>query len=226
MQTIDRFPDLGFIRLGPDVDDATAELRAWQISHFMREEVHGPVYETEFGLPYISRDPDTGELDPKSGTPGDIPWRIDSMRQNHIVRADGSYREYLVAMQLDKRGRVSNDRLAVAGLVVATKPDGLCAAESHKPTYIQEIDVARAWRGKGLAAHLLNLLDTTHPDDPRISAEIYEGNLRSQEFFGKLGFVIDTSVKRTNGEVYKGRWLTVATTGQTFTSRLAALIRP
>lgn len=40
MQTSDTFPNIGFEHLGPDIDDATARLRAWQLSNFMRTEVH------------------------------------------------------------------------------------------------------------------------------------------------------------------------------------------
>lgn len=82
MIQLERFPEIGFVAFRPDVDPTTAEVRARQISQFMRHEVHGPVYEQQFGLRFI--DPD-----PPSGTPDDIPWRIESMRKNYTRQPEG-----------------------------------------------------------------------------------------------------------------------------------------
>lgn len=214
---IDRLPGIGFERLGPDIDDDMAQLRAWQLSNFMRTEVHTPVYEEMLGLKYI--DPD-----PPSGTSGDIPWRITSMRQNHTVQPDGSYREYILALELDEQGQFSDAPLAIAGLLVAIKPQGLCSGEVHKPTHIAEIDVARRMYGKKLAPHMLATLRETHAEDPRLDLEVYEHNERSKRFHEKLGFKIDETIEPKNGEVYEGRWLTMATTGKVFSSHLSKLI--
>ncbi len=217
MRTVDCLPGIGLDYLGPDLDDPTAQLRAWQLSSFMRHEVHGPVYEEKFGLTFI--DPD-----PPSGTAGDIPWRIESMRQNHTVQPDGSYREYIVAWELDERGRIPEKPLAIAGLLVATKPQGLCDRKNHQPTHIAEIDVARRMYGTKLAPHLLAMMRETHAEDPRVDLEVYEHNGRSKRFHGKLGFVVDDTIEPRDGDVYEGKWITMTTTGQVFSNRLSTLI--
>jgi RimJ/RimL family protein N-acetyltransferase len=70
------------------------------------------------------------------------------------------------------------------------------------------------------------MLQETHADDPRIDMEVYERNGRSIRFHEKLGFVVDTSIEPRDGEVYEGKWITMATTGQVFSARLADLLTP
>lgn len=216
MKIIPHIPGIGLVHLGPNVDDATATLRAEQLSYFMRNEVHGPVYEDEFGLPFI--DPD-----PPSGTPGDIPWRIEGMKQSNTVQPNGTYREYIIAAEHTGDEQVSASLGAIAGLLVVTKPS-LCTATVHYPSHIAEIDVAQNMRGTGLALHMLQMLTETHPQDPSIDMVTYERNLRSQNFHGKLGFVIDQETPPQEGEVYKGNWIRMVTDGTTFYRRLNALL--
>lgn len=218
MHTVDKFPGIGFAWLGPDVDDTTAELRAGQLSHFMRHEVHGPVYEEEFGLPFIGKGA-------PSGTPGDIPWRIEAMRQNHIVQPDGSYQEYIIAAKITENREISPDKAAILGLLVVTKPEGLCTPDTHRPSRITEIDVARSVRGTGLALHLLEMLRETHSADPCIDMETYQGNTRSQKFHAKLGFLMDIDTPLRPGKVYDGDWMRMYTTGETFWDRLCTLLQ-
>ena len=113
--TTSAFPGIGFEWLGPNVDTATAELRAAQLSQFMHDEIHRPVYENEFGLTFV-------DSDPPSGTAGDIPWRIEQIANNNTPLSDGAYREYLVALDLNEEQPTPEGRLAIAGLLVVVKP--------------------------------------------------------------------------------------------------------
>ena len=96
----------------------------------------------------------------------------------------------------------------------------------HKPSTIAEIDVARPMRGRRLAPYLLSLLTKTHPEDPHIDLEVYEGNERATAFYRKLGFSVDRNVPLRRGKVYAGQWITMRTTGREFFDKLPALLPP
>ena len=230
MKTIDALPGIGLEHLGPIFDEATATEYAWELSNFMRDQVHGPVYEAAvnkggFGLEFIKT---SGA---PSGTPGDIEWRVEAMRENNVAlppappdHPNGTFREYIIARRLDSDGTTIKGRTALAGLLVVTKPQGACTADVHQPSYIAEIDVAQDMYGTKLPLHLLNALRETHREDPYVDMEAYRHNLRSQRFHGKLGFVFDNDTPPRDGTVYKGKWIRMHTTGAVFAERLQALL--
>ncbi|HSX08349.1 MAG TPA: hypothetical protein VLG11_05640 [Candidatus Saccharimonadales bacterium] len=206
--------NLGLEHLHFTLDPPTAELRAQQMSNLMAE-VYSDVFERELGLlptrerPFYFEDASelVGLVD-QSGRPG----------------KDGRDIETVVAIDLAENGQPSRERLAVRGLLVARKLQGLCTADVHTSAEIYEIDITREMYGTKLAYYLLDSLVGIHPADPHITARIHSANKRSIRFHQKLGLKIDETAAPVTGGVYPGEWLTMTTTGQAFSTHLTNLL--
>jgi hypothetical protein len=204
--------DIGIERIAPWAE-YKLQTRARQISHLMAW-VHDfymrPKEEGGLGLVRLDNE------DPP-GSPGDIDWRIPKLQKSGPVQE--TKLEFIGAFELDQRIRISNADTALRGLLVATKPDGICTPSTsdsltvHRPTEILELDSTMP----GLARVMLHQVDI-HPDD-LVTLDVVRGNDRAIGIYEHYGFRRTEADPMKHG-VFDVKHLPMAVPGDIFLENL------
>jgi hypothetical protein len=174
-------PTIGIERIAPWTEQ-NLQMRARQLSHFMTW-VHDfymrPKEEGGLGLVRLDNE------DPP-GSPGDIDWRIPRLQKSGPVQEKKL--EFIGAFALTQGMRISDADTALRGLLVVTKPDGVCtpsthnSAALHRPTKILELDSMTP----GLARLMLRQVNI-HPGD-LVTLDVAQGNDRAISIYEHYGF--------------------------------------
>ena len=175
-------PTIGIERIAPWTEQKL-QIRARQLSRFMAW-VHDfymrPEEEGGLGLIRLENE------DPPPGSPGDIDWRIPRLQKSGPVQEKGL--EFIGAFALTQGMRISDADTALRGLLVVTKPDGVCTLSTldsptaHRPTEILELDSMVP----GLARLMLRQVDI-HPED-LVTLDVARGNDRAIGIYEHYGF--------------------------------------
>jgi hypothetical protein len=161
----------------PLADTYTIDAHAVQLRHFMDGVQRW--YERQFGLERVTADPHP--LD----DPEDIPWRIGRLAAAGPVEQAGL--QYIGAFELTETGQISEEALALKGLLVLRK-EQLCSDDRHTPTEIVEWD---AFGYPGLGRALLRAgMKGVHSED-QVFADVSKPNKHAYRVYEHYGFRLD-----------------------------------
>jgi hypothetical protein len=151
---------IGIGHIDPTAPDAVVTTRSRQVSDMMRW-VQQMYYERELGLRRIDTDPYPDPNDAEH-----VAWRKSRLLASGPVQETGL--EYRDAFLLDEAGQPRSDDNALVGLLVLSKPEGLCTPGEHRPTEILEFNVKPYFRGIGGLMLRDGLQTTLHPEDEAV----------------------------------------------------------
>ena len=194
------FEGLSIASIPPGLDEATRLVRGQQLGNMMG---HVQFFYTDtLGLTRI--DPD----DPP-GSESDVAWRADRLQKVGPVQEKGL--EIIAAVETTDDGNWSDAEGAMQGLLVLSKPEGLCTPEGHQVTEILEWDVKPALRGLRIGSAMLAGADI-HPQDSLI-LDVAENNIEAQQIYTRYGFIFDPAVEPMEHGVFDTRHLRMRSRG-------------
>jgi ribosomal protein S18 acetylase RimI-like enzyme len=202
---------IGILNLGETDSPHQLELRAKQLSQFMRRAQLA--YAKNMGVARIDPDP---LPDPRNAS--EIAWRVGRLRESGQLQLAGL--EYLAAYKLTQYRQPGSRLTSIQGLLVLGKPEGLCGPDGHKPTEIIEWNVDNGRQHKGLGRLLLRAgMDAVHPEDD-VVLDVAEHNPAAIAIYEHYGFTRDESVAPVRHGVFDTQHLRYQTQAADLQARL------